>query len=169
MKNAPFFVAQKTGMKLALYISINKKLGVNTLVGLLVVTHGSFSKELIKSIELIIGHQKTVEALTLEEGDDVNKLREEVEKKTEELDQGDGVLVLVDLLGGSPWNVSSICTKKEAVECVSGLNMPMLLEAIESREACALQELKQICMKAAVEGVVSARELFAGCSEDSED
>ena len=166
MKNAPFFVAQKTGMKLALSI---KKLGVNILVGLLVVTHGRFSRELIKSIELIIGHQKTVEALTLEEGDDVNKLREEVEKKTEELDQGEGVLVLVDLLGGSPWNVSSICTKKEAVECVAGLNMPMLLEAIESRETCALQELKQICMKAAVEGVVSARELFFGCSEDSED
>lgn len=60
--------------------------------------------------------------MTLEEGDDVNKLREEVEKKTEELDQGEGVLVLVDLLGGSPWNVSSICTKKEAVECVAGLN-----------------------------------------------
>ena len=135
------------------------------MVGLLVVTHGRFSRELIKSIELIIGHQKTVEALTLEEGDDVNKLREEVEKKTEELDQGEGVLVLV----GSPWNVSSICTKKEAVECVAGLNMPMLLEAIESRETCALQELKQICMKAAVEGVVSARELFFGCSEDSED
>ena len=115
------------------------------MVGLLVVTHGRFSRELIKSIELIIGHQKTVEALTLEEGDDVNKLREEVEKKTEELDQGEGVLVLVDLLGGSPWNVSSICTKKEAVECVAGLNMPMLLEAIESRETCALQELKQIC------------------------
>ena len=57
------------------------------MVGLLVVTHGRFSRELIKSIELIIGHQKTVEALTLEEGDDVNKLREEVEKKTEELDQ----------------------------------------------------------------------------------
>lgn len=72
------------------------------MVGLLVVTHGRFSRELIKSIELIIGHQKTVEALTLEEGDDVNKLREEVEKKTEELDQGEGVLVLVDLLGGSP-------------------------------------------------------------------
>ena len=107
------------------------------MVGLLVVTHGRFSRELIKSIELIIGHQKTVEALTLEEGDDVNKLREEVEKKTEELDQGEGVLVLVDLLGGSPWNVSSICTKKEAVECVAGLNMPMLLEAIESRETCA--------------------------------
>ena len=139
------------------------------MVGLLVVTHGRFSRELIKSIELIIGHQKTVEALTLEEGDDVNKLREEVEKKTEELDQGEGVLVLVDLLGGSPWNVSSICTKKEAVECVAGLNMPRLLEAIESRETCALQELKQICMKAAVEGVVSARELFFGCSEDSED
>ena len=51
------------------------------MVGLLVVTHGRFSRELIKSIELIIGHQKTVEALTLEEGDDVNKLREEVEKR----------------------------------------------------------------------------------------
>lgn len=138
------------------------------MVGLLVVTHGRFSRELIKSIELIIGHQKTVEALTLEEGDDVNKLREEVEKKTEELDQGEGVLVLVDLLGGSPWNVSSICTKKEAVECVAGLNMPMLLALLKA-ERHAHAELKQICMKAAVEGVVSARELFSGCSEDSED
>ena len=54
------------------------------------------------------------------------------------------------------------------MEFEAGLNMPMLLEAIESRETCALQELKQICMKAAVEGVVSARELFFGCSEDSD-
>ena len=74
------------------------------MVGLLVVTHGRFSRELIKSIELIIGHQKTVEALTLEEGDDVNKLREEVEKKTEELDQGEGVMFLRSVRKRKLWN-----------------------------------------------------------------
>ena len=62
--------------------------------------------------------------------------------------------------------MASICTKAEDVECVSGLNMPMLLEALEGRDACSLQELKAACMRAAVEGVVSARDLFWGCCEE---
>lgn len=164
---AVFSCGTKTGMELALNIGIRKRIrGDFRVVGLLIVTHGSFSREIINSVELIIGKQKSVEALTLTAGEDVSELHAKIEQKREVLNQGNGVLILVDLLGGSPWNVASICTKAEDVECVSGLNMPMLLEALEGRDACSLQELKAACMRAAVEGVVSARDLFWGCCEE---
>lgn len=139
------------------------------MVGIIVVTHGIFGKELIHSLELIIGKQGGVEALTLVEGDDVQQLKKEVKRKTEELDQGDGVLVLVDLMGGSPWNVSSVHIQSEQVECLSGINMPMLLEAVEGRATSGLQQLKEACIRAAKEGVISARELYmSGNSAEEE-
>ena len=139
------------------------------MIGLLVVTHGVFSREIINSTELIIGKQKGVESLTLVAGDDVNELGKKVEQKVRELNDGDGVLVMVDLLGGSPWNVSYMCTKSEDVECVSGLNMPMLLEALEGRESCSLHELKVACMNAAKEGVVSARDILTASGADDDE
>ncbi|NBK93715.1 PTS sugar transporter subunit IIA [bacterium 1XD21-13] len=139
------------------------------MVGLLIVTHGSFSREIVSSAELIVGKQKSVEALTLTAGEDVNELRTKVEQKIQEMNLGEGVLILVDLLGGSPWNVASVCIRAEDVECVAGLNMPMLLEALEGRNTYSLQELKTVCMSAATEGVVSARELFVGCCEEEGD
>ena len=94
------------------------------MIGVLLVTHGNFSEAIIKSMELVFGRQEKLEALTLNHGDDVEELTRQVKERAKELDDGEGVLVLVDLLGGSPCNVTASCLKQEGLECVTGLNLP---------------------------------------------
>lgn len=131
------------------------------MIGILVVTHGNAGKELIKSSELIIGSQEKLEGLSLNHGDDINELEKQVEMKVKELDDGKGVLVMVDLLGGSPCNVTGKNIKRfENIECLTGVNLPMLIEALASRENYSLKELSQVAMDSSVQGIKDLKSLM---------
>lgn len=133
------------------------------MIGILLVTHGNAGKELIKSSELIIGHQQKLEALSLNHGDDINELQEDVSKKIDLLNDGDGVIVMVDLLGGSPCNVTGkIIKETKDVECLTGVNLPMLIEAISSRENLKLKELAEISKNSSKEGINNLKTLMFG-------
>lgn len=124
------------------------------MIGIIVVTHGEFSKEIIKSCELIAGPAEKVSALTLNRNDNIENLNNKFLKKLDELDDGDGVLVLTDLLGGSPSNVASVNLKKGCkYQALTGLNLPMLLEAIINREEKELEELAELCKNAGTSGI----------------
>lgn len=130
------------------------------MVGILVVTHGNFSEAIIWSMELVFGRQEKLEALTLNYGDDIKELLAKIKEKAKELDDGDGVMVLVDLLGGSPCNVTASCLKEEHIQCVTGLNLPMLITVLEERERSALWELPGVAMESGKSGIVNLKELI---------
>lgn len=96
---------------------------------ILVITHGEFGIELVKSAEMIMGPLENVNALALRPGNSVDDLREEantiVEKNKE---NGLETVVLVDLLGGSPSNVALSLLAKNDLKILTGVNMPMLIE-----------------------------------------
>lgn len=96
---------------------------------ILVITHGEFGIELVKSAEMIMGPLENVKALALRPGNSVDDLREEanaiVEKNKE---NGLETVVLVDLLGGSPSNVALSLLAKNDLKILTGVNMPMLIE-----------------------------------------
>lgn len=124
------------------------------MIGIIVVTHGNFSKEIIKSCELIAGPAEKVIALTLNREDNIENLNEQFLKSLNELEDGDGVLVLADLLGGSPSNVASLNLKKGCkYQAITGLNLPMLLEAMINRNGNTLERLAEACIQAGAEGV----------------
>lgn len=130
------------------------------MIGVLLVTHGNFSEAIIKSMELVFGRQEKLEALTLNHGDDVEELTRQVKEKAKELDDGEGVLVLVDLLGGSPCNVTASCLKQEGLECVTGLNLPMLISVLEEREDSTLHSMPKVAMEAGKTGIVNVKQLI---------
>ena len=130
------------------------------MIGILLVTHGNFSEAIIKSMELVFGRQEKLEALTLNHGDDVEELTRQVKEKAKELDDGEGVLVLVDLLGGSPCNVTASCLKQEGIECVTGLNLPMLISVLEERDGSALHNMPDVAMEAGKTGIVNVKQLI---------
>lgn len=130
------------------------------MIGVLLVTHGNFSEAIIKSMELVFGRQEKLEALTLNHGDDVEELTRQVKEKAKELDDGEGVLVLVDLLGGSPCNVTASCLKQEGLECVTGLNLPMLISVLEEREDSTLRSIPKVAMEAGKTGIVNVKQLI---------
>lgn len=124
------------------------------MIGIIVVTHGNFSKEIIKSCELIAGPAEKVIGLTLNREDNIENLNEQFLKSLNELEDGDGVLVLADLLGGSPSNVASLNLKKGCkYQAITGLNLPMLLEAMINRNGNTLEQLAEACIQAGAEGV----------------
>lgn len=130
------------------------------MIGVLLVTHGSFGAELLRSAELIVGPFEQAEALTLQHGDDVQELRKQVAERIRALDQGDGVLVLIDLFGGSPSNIAAANMRDSDFQCLTGINMAMLVEALEFREECGLAELAKRCREAGREGIRDLREAF---------
>ncbi|MDK2801687.1 MAG: mannose system component [Clostridiales bacterium] len=119
------------------------------MIGVLIVTHGDFGKELLKSAELIVGNQNHAMTLGLFHGDSVDNLRESIAKAIETLDEGDGVLVFVDLYGGSPSNATAMNMEKTLTssrfECITGVNLPMVLEALTMRTSYTLEHLKEHC------------------------
>ena len=130
------------------------------MVGIILITHGSFSNEILRSAELVVGPCDEIKCITLQREENVEDKNELFKKYLEEVDKGDVVLVLVDLLGGSPCNIASLNIRNFNYKTLTGLNFPMLLEAINSREEVDLEELTKLCYEAGREGIKNINELL---------
>lgn len=116
------------------------------MIGICIVTHGNLAEGLRDSSELIIGEQTQFETVCLRHGDDFEEFKVTVFQSIERANQTEGVLVLVDLFGASPYNsVLFNFPNFEAntidIRMISGVNLPMILDACENREHLTLEEL----------------------------
>lgn len=110
------------------------------MIGVLITTHGNLGAELIKAVELIRGNLKGVLHLSVDQTKGVEELKKEIGAAIRKLDQGQGVLILTDLFGGTPSNISLSFLKQGKVEVVTGVNLPMLLKLSEMREGVSLKD-----------------------------
>jgi mannose PTS system EIIA component len=97
------------------------------MIGTLVLTHGGTARELVAAAQKISGSALGVEALCLEWDDTVEAAREKVSAAIIRLDQGDGVLILTDMFGGTPSNIATAFFSPGKVEVLAGVNLPMVL------------------------------------------
>jgi len=131
------------------------------MVNLVIVSHGDLAEGLIDAMQLIVGQQEGVVAVSLKETDPIDGLTERVSAAIEEVGSPDGVLVLVDLFGASPFNISAQLTQKHAmVQVVTGVNLPMLLETALQREAMPLEELARLAADSGRNGIKTLIELM---------
>lgn len=132
------------------------------MIGILVATHGNLGKEFIATSHLIFGQAEQVESVGLNHGDSVEGLKERIIEATKRLDQGKGVLVLTDLYGGSPTNMAAMAMNElggqNKMECIVGLNLPILLEALVMRKTMTLDQLVVHSMELAESSVINLRE-----------
>lgn len=98
---------------------------------IIIVTHGHLGQELRRSVEMIIGHIDDIYCLSLMEGMDPMDLRLEVKRIVDE--QPVEPIILTDLFGGSPSNIAATFVDKGARAVITGLNLPMLIEAVMQR------------------------------------
>jgi len=118
----------------------------------LIVTHANMAAGIVSSVDLIMGPQEGLYSIGLAAGDSFGSFNEKVRNKLAEIVCDDGVLVFVDLYGGTPCNVTAANINREVdgktpnIECLSGVNLPMLIEALGMRGAMSLQEIKEHCM-----------------------
>jgi PTS system mannose-specific IIA component len=122
------------------------------MVGIVIVTHGKFADGLLDAVHLIAGLQEKIEQISLKEGDSVELLKSRISETVKNLDDGDGVLVFVDMFGASPCNAAAALFQ-EHVEVVTGVNLRMILEILNLRTSVQLKELADIAMEAGKESI----------------
>lgn len=128
------------------------------MIGILVVTHGRMAGGILDSLEMIDGINDAVDFASLMPSQNFESFKENLKTKIEELDSGDGVLVFVDLYGASPSNaVLQLYQELSAVghelQLITGVNLPMLLEANVGKSGRTLEELTEYVVKAGKESI----------------
>ncbi|WP_300120997.1 PTS sugar transporter subunit IIA [uncultured Enterococcus sp.] len=135
---------------------------------LVVVAHGHFATGAASALELIAGKQEEVAVIDFSEGMSAQTVKEKI--ASELIDQTE-VLVLSDLLGGTPFKVSTelMAEFNGKMNVLSGLNLAMLIEAAFARNMLTFEELVDKLITTAKDGVVDARSLFAADDDSEED
>lgn len=128
------------------------------MVGVLILTHGKLADGLKNSVEMIMGQNDSFNTLGLYEGDDFTEFKEKVLEQICELDRGEGVIVLVDLFGASPYNsvmfnYQEIKRREKKVRLITGVNLPMVIEALNARNYTSLDKLYEEIMQMGISNI----------------
>jgi PTS system mannose-specific IIA component len=113
------------------------------MVGILVVTHGRLAQELLETTRIIVG--KSVDhivPISVGWNDDTVDIQKTIASSINKIDQGDGILILTDMFGGTPSNIS-LSFLSEKVEIITGVNLPMLIKIVNIGDRMNLKELAQ--------------------------
>lgn len=114
------------------------------MIGIVIVTHGQLGEVLIDTAELIVGSRpEAMIAVSINITEDVDKLRGKVARAIKEVTRKRGTLILTDMFGGTPSNLSYAFLREGQVEVVSGVNLPIVIKAINARENMGLGELAE--------------------------
>lgn len=136
------------------------------MIGIVVATHGELGRSLAGTLRLILGEIQGLAAVALESSDSLEAFQEKLEKALSEVDpKGEGSFVLVDMLGGTPFNVSFRLSQEKPIQLITGVNLPMLLKAVSHQGDSDIQALAPEVAKAGKDGVIWARDLLKGSTQ----
>jgi len=112
------------------------------MIGIVIATHSQLGDALIDAAEFIIGNRpETTVSVSINLNENVDTLRQKIVEGIKKVNQQEGVLILTDMFGGTPSNLSYSFLEEGRVEVISGVNLPMLIKAVEAREKTQLSEL----------------------------
>lgn len=121
-------------------------------VAILLMSHGDFAREAIKSAELIVGKQGNYAVLGVHIDDGVDELKQEMFAKVDALDTARGMVVFTDITGGTPMNLAGNLLARDNVIVCTGLNLPILLECLLNRQK-SVEEIKALVSSAYQNGM----------------
>lgn len=103
------------------------------MIGIVIVAHGGLACEYLRAIEHVVGAQPGIRAITIENDHDREAKQSEICQAANDVDQGDGVVIVTDMFGGSPSNLSLRACQPENRRILYGANLPMLIKLAKSR------------------------------------
>jgi PTS system mannose-specific IIA component len=130
------------------------------MVGIVVVTHCRLADELLAAAELIVGKVPQCVAISIDPGEGIAQIGQKVEDAIATVDTGQGVLILTDLFGGTPSNVSLSFLKEKKVEVLSGVNLPILIKLCTSRGEQDLREVAKMARAAGKKNISLGSEIL---------
>ena len=110
-------------------------------VGGVIVSHGQVATELVAAAETVVGDIGHIVAVSIGWHDDVEAAKDEIERAIKNVSQGQGVIVLTDMFGGTPTNISAMFLKENEVEMVTGVNLPMVIKLASHSKSIPLSDL----------------------------
>jgi mannose PTS system EIIA component len=157
---AALTLAIEASMRLRAKSRSGRRGGEDVMVGVVLATHGRLAEELLRATEQICGECRGFRAMTLSVTSALENAREALAEAIEAVDEGDGVLVLTDMFGGSPSNVA-LTFLDDHVEVVTGVNLPMLLKLATLRaDAMDLAAVARLVASDGRKSILSAREFL---------
>ncbi|MDD9876545.1 MAG: PTS sugar transporter subunit IIA [Magnetovibrio sp.] len=131
------------------------------MIGMVLVTHGRLADELIAALEHVVGPQAAVAAVCIGPDDDMEQRRAEILQSANDVDDGNGVVLLTDMFGGTPSNLAISVMDKANVEVIAGVNLPMLIKLASVRESDDLADAVASAQEAGRKYINIASQLLA--------
>jgi len=132
---------------------------VPSAIGVVIVTHTDYGQKLLAAAEMILGQQQNVRTVSVEVGVDTADTVRTLGASIKDVEQGGGVIILTDMFGGTPTNLSLSLMAQHRIEVVTGVNLPMLIKILSSRTK-PLVQLAADAKTAGVQGIVVAGEIL---------
>lgn len=131
------------------------------MIGLVIVTHGQLAQELRRATEHVVGPQERLETICIGPDDDMERRRNDIRAAVEAVDGKAGVILLTDMFGGTPANLAISLLKEGKVEVLAGVNLPMLIKLVETRESADLATAAEKAMEAGKRYIAIASKILA--------
>lgn len=130
------------------------------MIGVLIVTHCDLGRELLHAAEFIVGRIEAADAIAVTVTTGSESLRKGIEEKVTLLEHGAGVIILTDMFGGTPSNLSLSFLEQDRVEVLTGVNLPMVIAIVQYRTSLKLSELAEKAKEAGKTGISLASKLL---------
>ena len=117
------------------------------MIGVVLVSHGDFASELLRAAEIISGKIENIVAVDIPPKMGMEEIHTEVEAAIRTVDAGKGVLLLIDMFGGTPSNIGLSFLATHQVEVVTGVNLPMMVKLPIARQTMPLPELAKYLLE----------------------
>ena len=130
------------------------------MIGIVVVSHGHLSTELLAATEHVVGPLDNVRAIAIAPDDDMEDRRNDIKTAAAECDTGSGTIILSDMFGGTPSNLAISVLAKGKIEVIAGANLPMLIKLAEVRGSADLDTAAEAARDAGRKYISIASELL---------
>ena len=132
------------------------------MIGIVVISHGNFADELINAVNFVLSGKPAIKmvGMNLDPGLDFDTFKKDLKRTIKKVDKGSGVLLVTDMFGGTPSNVSLTFLEENKVEVISGVNLPMLIKLATISEDTSLSDSVKIAEKAGKDNIIVASNLI---------
>lgn len=132
------------------------------MIGLVLVTHGRLAAEFVAALEHVVGPQRNCVAICIGPEDDMERRRQDILESVAAVEEGQGVVVLTDMFGGTPSNLAISIMDKARVEVIAGMNLPMLIKLASLRQSDGIADATARAQEAGRKYIAVASRLLAG-------